>query len=542
MALSLKHKIQFLYAAILGSVLALLGTTFYFYEKEKRLNEIDVSLDAIVPTLIALNREPPRHVKNRTGRIDESGNFIPPGRKIILKQHEEWRRGAQPSSDEGSGTKRKRDRPKKEIIWNLPGWERRDNPRDYVDSNIEEDVIESERTRLDREAGIKTEFSPEIPATTHYACVYSRRSNKIVFRSSHFPDIEMPRDNIQGYHLRFRDNQARELLHGIPNYNVLVGIDLAPHYAELNKLKAQIFGSASLIFVVCLGFGHVLLSRSLRPLKSIRDASVSISSGKLNERISEEYKGNAQEFDVLISELNSSFAQLESLFNRQIRFTADASHELKTPLTILIAQIDLALKGHLTADEYEESFKMCAVSCQRLQRIIEELLEIARYDAGRVELEYQSLLLDEILKSLAEELQAYVQKQGSTLQTNFNSGMVSMDPFRIEQVITNLVNNALQHNETPVTITLRTRIESDRAIIQVMDNGKGIQPKNVDKLFDRFFQESASRTRKSESKNTGLGLAICKAIIELHGGKISVASQPGVETVFTISIPCGANP
>src|SRR5690606_19640190 len=133
----------------------------------------------------------------------------------------------------------------------------------------------------------------------------------------------------------------------------------------LTRLKLQLIAYGLGIFLVSLGVGYLLISGCLKPLKPIERTAVNIGQGKLSERIPAKYHGKAREFDILITELNRTFAQLESLFQRQIRFTAEASHELKTPLTILISQIELALKRPRSDEEYRESFKLCAQSAER---------------------------------------------------------------------------------------------------------------------------------------------------------------------------------
>ncbi|MEM1222725.1 MAG: HAMP domain-containing sensor histidine kinase [Verrucomicrobiota bacterium] len=490
--LSLKSNILILNALILGSVLALLGTTFYFYEYQKRLSVIDVSLDQLVTPLRGEFSRPP-------GATDSDAR--------------------RPSS---------RERPDPSYFSaGLEGsdWTRR------------EDDLFGGPSKGPSGEGYGVKFDSEHVPRGFYATVAERNSGDVVFRSRNFPDIEIPKGTYQGFFFRFREDGYREVLNGDRRVNVLIGLDLSDFRSGLNLLKLQIFAVSFIIFLLSLGFWFVFVSRRLKPLKSIQETAVKIAEGELSERIDSKQEGCAQEFDILIRELNHSFSQLDALFQRQLRFTADASHELKTPLTVLIAHIDLALRGTRNPEEYLAMLRICSQSCGRLNRIIQELLEISRYDAGSVELDYETLPLDEVITGLVEEMKAYAQQKESTVETDLESGQVEMDPFRLEQVLTNLINNALQHNERPVAIKVRSRIVGKDAVIEVIDNGKGIQPENIDKLFDRFFQEDTSRAQKQEGQNTGLGMAICKAIIDLHGGTIQVRSRPEVETVVAVKIP-----
>ena len=508
--LSLRSNILLLNSLILGSVLVLLGTTFYFYEYQKRLSVIDALLDQLTTPLLGrfarpsgAPDRPPRPPRDRP-----SGDFGAAGAQsevADIPKHEYFSDGLQDTD-----------------------WKRRDE--DFFGGRDNPPHMNDYGKRFE---------TLKVPVG-YYASVTSKDGGKVLFQSSNFPDIEIPKGEYQGYFYRIRDGRYRELLNGGRRSNVLIGLDLAEFSSSLNVLKLQIIAVAGFIFIVSLGFWYVFVTRRLAPLKSIQSTAVKMAEGRLSERIDSKQEGCAKEFDVLISELNHSFAQLDSLFQRQVRFTADASHELKTPLTALIAHIDLALKGSRSDEEYLKIFKVCSHSCARLNRIIKELLEISRYDAGSVQLEYEVLPLDEVISSLVDEMQAYAQRNGSTIKTDLDSGAIEMDPFRLEQVLTNLLNNSLQHNDEPVVINVRSRIVEDNAVIEVIDNGKGIQPENIDKLFDRFFQEDFSHTSKKDGQNSGLGMAICKAIVDLHSGTIQVTSRPGIETIVTVSIPVQA--
>lgn len=514
--LSLKNNILLLNALILGSVLVLLGTTFYYYEYQKRLSVIDASLDQLATPLQGEFSRPRGFRGNEresslAGRPDHSR---PQG---FLRENERGPNLAgRPDPSYFSGGLEDSD------------WERR------------EDDLFGRSSKGPRGEGYGAKFDSVHVPRGFYASVTNKTDGQVLFRSSNFPNIEVPKGTYQGFFFRFREDGYRELLNGDRHLQLLIGLDLTEFHASLNLLKLQILAVGTLIFLLALGFWYVFITRRLLPLKSIQQTAVHIAQGKLSERIDTEQEGCAKEFDVLISELNHSFAQLDSLFQRQVRFTADASHELKTPLTILIAHIDIALKGSRSKEEYLEILKICSQSCGRLNRVIKELLEISRYDTGNVQLEYETLPLDEIIRGLVVEMEAYAKERGAILKTDLDSDVVEMDPFRFEQVLTNLLNNAIQHNDELVAITVRSRIVGEQAVIEVIDNGKGIQPENIEKLFDRFFQEDSSHTQNQGRQNTGLGMAICKAIIDLHSGTIKVTSRPGIQTTVTVTIPVRA--
>jgi two-component system OmpR family sensor kinase len=318
---------------------------------------------------------------------------------------------------------------------------------------------------------------------------------------------------------------------------IIVGFDLQCLNNELSLLRWKIAGVCFLIFLAGTTVGFFMVYRFLNPLQTNVKNTAAIASGKLKERIPDLTGTRTTELVHLTENLNGTFVQLESLFQKQMRFTADASHELRTPLTALMAQISLGLNRRRTPDEYEQMLKVCEKSSLRLKMIIEDLLDLSRYDSGTYKLEIETLHLDALVQSFAEELEPYVAEKGGVLETDLKGKTIRCDPFRFEQVMANLINNALQHNSEPVEITLKTRNTNDCSIIEVIDNGAGIQPDNIDKLFDRFYQQDAARGNKGPALNSGLGLSISKAIVEAHGGSLSVTSIPGRGTIFRVSLP-----
>ncbi len=518
MNLSLKWKIQLWHALILGLVLGTLGTGFYFYERAYRLDAIDDQLDKLIHPMM--------------GPLMGPQHGGPPSRREG-PQHG----GPPPRREEPQGPRGDRpDRAQSNIDQIFPtpdGWQ-------PLESLLRPSTDRSAQNESEEGPGRPGEFK-QLESIYVPKGFYARSERKDglrePFQSSNFPEMEMPRQLGQGYYIRFRGAGARELYHETTRARVLVGQSLDPYYAGLTTLKLQIAGGSAAIFFVSMLVGHFLVSRSIRPLTLIEDTSEKIAQGQLSERIPEISKSGAMELKNLANHLNHTFNKLEESFKRQLQFTADASHELRTPLTALLAQIEHGLKKPRPGEQYSNILEVCKRSSTRIQRITEQLIELSRYDSGRVELDREEVSLAMILAPLAEELGPYVQEQGHQLEIDIGDGELTCDPFRLEQVITNLVNNAVQHNSQPMTITLCGVVKEDTCHIEVIDTGKGIQPENLDRLFDRFFQETSSRTKEKGSNNVGLGLAISEAIIKAHGGHIEVESTPGVETTFRIVLP-----
>ncbi|MEM1221828.1 MAG: ATP-binding protein [Verrucomicrobiota bacterium] len=498
MSLSLKWQIQFWYAFIILALLSLLGVGFYRYEKSHRIDAVDEQLVRFIPVLL--------------GPGGTRGS--PQGRAPRNSAHTRATDTANPVPD---------------------GWTRRNPGSAFAMPGIPKFVSKLHENRFEF-------FDEQIVPLGFYARMDFKVGHREDFISTNFPEIEIPDAHYTGQLSRTRDGRYREFLHEVPGMRAVIGYDMEMLSAELSLLKNQIAGSIAGLFALSIAVGYLLVSRSIRPLKEITTTTHDIASAKLDARIPESRTTDASELKTLTADLNDAFAQLEVLFERQKRFTADASHELRTPLATLLSQIEHGLKRPRTIEEHTKILEVCERSTGRINGIIEQLLELARYDADNVQINRQFVNVDTMLQALAEELTPSVEKNGSRLLVDLVACEVECDPFLIEQVVINFVNNAIQHNSEPVVIDIRCRKTNKSVIIEVVDHGKGISPENIEKLFDRFFQEDRSRTQKGQKCNVGLGLSISQAIIQAHGGSIHVQSQPQVETVFSIQLSMATRP
>lgn len=494
MALSLKWHIQLWHSLILFVILTTLGIGAYQYEKAHRIDAVDEQLIRLVPLILG-----PGGTAGKDSR----------------KRREP--RGERPPMDAQS---------------TMPtGWEQRDPGSSFQVMGVPDRRIPAGLSPMEF-------FNQDFVPLGFYLFI-DFKGNREDLKSDGFPDLELPSAVALGPISRTRNGQYREYFHETPSAKMFSGYDLEKLSSRLNLLKWQIAGVLFAIFVLSLLVGNLVVARSIRSLQEITKTTRSIASAKLDARVPPSRKTDAAELQSLTADLNHAFTQLEDLFSRQKRFTADASHELRTPLTALLAQLDRGLNRPRDEAEHRRVLELSKRSANRIRRITEQLLELARYDSGSIQMELESVSLGVMLQSLAEELAPYVQENGSRLEIDIEvpEAEVTCDLFRIEQVLTNLINNALQHNTKPVVITLRGRVETGAVILEVEDNGKGIESDNIDKLFDRFFQESRSRTHDENRANVGLGLSVAQAIIQAHKGTITVTSEPGIRTRFTISIP-----
>lgn len=320
---------------------------------------------------------------------------------------------------------------------------------------------------------------------------------------------------------------------GPQGLNVVVGRMIRADLRDLRALPLILgsIGCATLLLGVVGGW---FLSRdSVRPIEQISVVASTISEQDLSQRI--DVAEMDSEFGQLSETLNNTFERLEHAFSQQLKFTADASHELRTPLAVIRMHHQLALSKVRTPAEYQEAIGICQRQASRMTTLVESLLELARLDNPDARLARQSVDLESLVNQAVEDIQPLAQEKQVSIRLDMTAVSVSADQNRLSQVLLNVLKNAVAHS--PELGQIDVVLESDRANARILvtDFGDGIPPEHIDRIFERFFRVDESRSR--DSGGTGLGLAISKAIVEAHGGQICVASDPGRQTTFTVSLP-----
>ena len=233
--------------------------------------------------------------------------------------------------------------------------------------------------------------------------------------------------------------------------------------------------------------------------------------------------------------LNSTFARLEAAFERQKRFTADASHELRTPLAVIIAEAQTTLARRRRARRYRETIAVCLDAAQQMRRLTESLLALARLDAGETPLPRTIENLARHVSSCVDGVRRLAEGRGIDIHLDLQTAHALANPQRIDQLVTNLVTNAIHHNRPAGEVRITTRAEHGWALLTVADSGPGIPAEDLPRVFERFYR--ADRSRSRANGGTGLGLAICKAIVDAEGGAIDVASRPRGGTTVSVRLP-----
>ena len=313
---------------------------------------------------------------------------------------------------------------------------------------------------------------------------------------------------------------------------IRVGCSIAPELKELHRSALNLTLVGGLILIIGLAGGGWLVARAIKPIEQISSTAAKISAGDLSQRIN--MAETESELGRLAAVLNSTFARLDAAFAQQKQFASDAAHELRTPVSVILTQTQTALNRERAAAEYRETIEACQRAAQRMRKLIRELLELARLDAGqeqmkRLRFDFAKTVVDcvELTKPLADE-------KGVKIISEIPALEIAGDPERLGQVVTNLLTNAIQYNKSGGEVRLNLKSEGGLAVLTVTDTGQGIAAGNLPRVFGRFFRADESRTG---SGNAGLGLAIAKAIVEAHGGAIEVASEEGAGTTFVARLP-----
>ena len=290
------------------------------------------------------------------------------------------------------------------------------------------------------------------------------------------------------------------------------------------------------VLLVAAGSGAWLARRALNPLERIAALAEEIEAHDLTMRIDLELPDD--EVGRVARTFNAMLERIELAFQRQRQFTADASHELRTPLALLQSQIELARAAPRNPVEDTLVLASLAEDVERMARISNALLALALGDARRIHIERDAVDLAALLALVAEQYAAPAEAAGITLVVDSQPARIWADEDKLIQVLTNVLDNALRYTPPGRRILLGCCIEGQLARIWVTDEGSGIAPEHLPRLFDRFYRAEPGRSRAHGG--VGIGLSICKLLIEAHGGGIQIESAPGVGTTVTVTLPTGA--
>lgn len=374
-----------------------------------------------------------------------------------------------------------------------------------------------------------TFFSPD---SGYYFLVW--RQAAIPMATSPGAPVGVPKPKITDGPVRTRGDFREAFVLAAPVDCVLVGRSIVSEEAELRKFAAGLAGASLAVLAVGLIGGWWLATRAIRSVEEISDTAVKIAAGDLSQRISTAETDS--ELGGLASVLNSTFARLETAFAQQTHFTADAAHELRTPVSVVLMQAQNALAIRGLAESHPEAVEALEAiqrATQRMRRLIESLLELARLDAGQEPLRRHPCDLALLSTDAIELLRPVAESRHIQLEAELFPAICQCDAERLAQVLTNLLSNAIEYNNEGGYVRVSTATDRGAATLLVRNSGPGIAPEDLPHIFERFRRADTART----AGHSGLGLAIARAIVQAHGGSIEATSDPGAETVFVVRLP-----
>ena len=360
------------------------------------------------------------------------------------------------------------------------------------------------------------------------------RTGEIFGTSPNAPrGLEMPARSGAGISFRTRAGTREAFIFTPPGECLLVGVSEAGLAHGMARFAGWMAAIGALVLALGLAGGWWLASRAIAPIDAISAAAARIADGRLGERIP--VAGTGNELDRLAAVLNDTFARLDAAFTEQARFTSDAAHELRTPVSVILAQTQLALARPRGAEEYRDSIETTRRAALRMQSLIESLLKLAQLDARAEPLLRQPCDLAEIAREQIRIMRPLANARGIVLREQLFPAPCAADPDRIAQIFVNLLSNAVQYSDVGGEVRLSSARENGHVLLAVSDSGPGISGRHLPHVFERFYRADASRNRTSGG--AGLGLAICKTLAEAHGGTIEVASVEAQGSTFTLRLP-----
>lgn len=378
---------------------------------------------------------------------------------------------------------------------------------------------------------------PDFEERGYYVAVW-KRDGRVALQSERAPeDLQRPEpveDTAIPTTGRERGDLREEYFYTTRGECFLVGRSVKPEFLRLRNYGWRLTAIGAGVVLLGLLVGNWFTTRAFRPINNIISTSQRIAAGDLSERIANSQ--SSSELEQIAEVLNDTFRQLEEAFTKQERFTADAAHELRTPVAVILTTAQATLAADADSADYREALETCVSAARRLHQLSEGLIRIAAFEESGEQLLLQSCDLAEIVKRTVDELQPVAGMRKMTIETSLDSATCQADAGAIEQVLSNLITNAIQHCDSGQRVLVSTQINSaGQASISVKDKGSGIPAEHLPHIFERFYRADASRNRSSGG--AGLGLPICQTIARRHNGSITVESTEGEGSRFILTIP-----
>ena len=323
-----------------------------------------------------------------------------------------------------------------------------------------------------------------------------------------------------------------------PHYRIRIGASLQPIRTDIARIDRLMAAGAGLMLLVAPLCGYWLAGRVTRPFAKMIQTMTRLRPSQLDERLP--LRNTGDELDQLALTFNGLLDRIADYLNEHRDFLANAAHELRSPLAAIRSTAEVALQSERPREEYEELLQGVIAEGKSLEVLVNQLLLLAETEADRITGVGEEVALDEVVAKSVEMFRAVAESRGLELRL-LPPATVHLHGHRhhLRQLLNNLIDNAIKFTPAGgrIVIELNRDDGGRQAVLRVRDTGIGVSPEDVERMFQRFYRGDKSHRRDPATHGSGLGLSICKAVVESHGGQISVTSQPRVGTTFTVRLP-----
>lgn len=525
--ISLKVWLTFWYSAIVALSLSAFGAYTYLSVSKNLHDNLDVSLIKVVESLDYIISE-----NQITKKNDVNAKFNRPGKdKFAIFRESERNRFVGPLRP--SLEAQIREGEKQDAVWSSVYEHILLNPKNYyiqiADTNNE--VIWRSRNLLTDSLPVLADLKKVTVKDT--LSIKSQEKDSIIKLTYDDSASGDKLDSVFTYY-NLQKQQVRLLVKKTQHAIISVGYSMSDIQSNLNELFAIQILAFPLVLILSIIGGLVLSRLAMRTVDQITLAADEISEKNLSLRIPEvntkdEIGHLVRTFNIMISRLEKSFAQIK-------RFTSDASHELKTPLTILRGELELALRSDKSREQYQDILVSALEEVVRLTNVVETLLELSKAEAGQIKMNFEKTNLSRLIKDISEDAEILAESKNIKVHTYIQEEIWAfVDAGRIHQAALNIVDNAVKYTPQNGEIKIDLTNNHNYVSLTVSDTGVGIPDDELKHIFDRFYR--VDKARSGSSHGAGLGLSIVKWIVEAHNGIIEVKSDVDSGSTFIIKLP-----
>lgn len=444
-----------------------------------------------------------------------------------------------------------------EVVFGVGMWFiLRDSLFDMVDDDLESQVDDLSRLLSTQSKDVPLArlqaLMKEAYGSEHwgdYLAVYSHSGQPIYVSASlqAHPSVVPPAQDVQktefttrmidGRHFRFAFEKLP--VNGVV-YVVETGLTADDAFDTLRLFRSYLLMFAPLLLLIAAGGGYWMSRRALAPVDALVRTARDVSGTNLSTRLEKLHTGD--ELQRLSDTLNEMLDRIEAAFSRITQFTADASHELRTPVSLIRTEAELSLRRGRSQNEYQDSLRHILLEAERTTALIEQLLSLARADAGRETLQMQPVDLSTVLQGVADAWKQVAAIRDLRFSTHLphSDAFVAGDESLLRRLADILLDNAFKYTPAPGSVSLSLERREHFAAITVQDSGIGIPQDEQGKIFERFYRVDKSRSRAQGGN--GLGLSIAQWIVSQHHGSIVVESRPGEGATFHVELPTIGKP